>query len=758
MMSRTAQRGRILFVLCLLASVQPAWGLLRVNLGIYGGQAHDIATYDDSGTTEVLITVRSQKAVYRKTATGWDAVMTEATEGQEIEEDRVTGNQGIVWATADNQLYTRGPTDPWNNTGWTLRSSVSSPTVLFGHTSGMYIGNDTSVYRSTDGGNTITSLVTFATSSSDRVLSIAVYSSTLFYAIVGEPGNATLYRCEDSGSGFVATAVTVTASATTVTDFEVAGIDPQDSVNASSLMRFYVAGNSAECNAYRTTDGGTTWTKLSLSTNDGYPQYIKFTDYSGGRRVFISSNYSDDYGTTWTMIPNLSSALGAGTILTHPNDGAIAFDPNDADLAYIDSDWAVGVWDMSTGSASEINNAEGIEAVLLNDMSQIQTNATTKATLWVAAKSGLGKTTTYPTTSSSTDWLFPIFPQNDGAPPQAVEINPDDLDIVLAGNSGGAIYRTTNGGPTPNDWTQVLDLRSVPLSSQYTTPERAGITDIKMLASDPNIVYASARMIEGAYEGGIYWSQDNGATWSFDFTNTSSTDLNMPVNALMVISHAVWAGVGDVNDTTTSARGLYARLSVTLDADWWHFTTSTNLDSEVVYDIDGTKIGSVFTVYVTTNEGVYKGTMDSAVTSTWTWTDVTPNGSQEYVAVTVNPTDANEVFAAHDNSIWGSLNGGTTWGLLPPSGTTAHEQVFVLHYDDLLIGTATGLYSPTTEAIDSMDTSQTTGGASEDDGNNATTGLGGLFSFCGLGVHSAATFCLFGLTLMKVSHRRRRFA
>lgn len=94
-------------------------------------------------------------------------------------------------------------------------------------------------------------------------------------------------------------------------------------------------------------------------------------------------------------------------------------------------------------------------------------------------------------------------PANVAGRVNTLAVKPDDEDVVLAGFSGGGIFKTTDGGA---NWHPVFD----------DHPELA-IGDIVFDPTDPNIVYAGTgdpNMPSIVFNGdGIYKSADAGETW-----------------------------------------------------------------------------------------------------------------------------------------------------------------------------------------------------------------------------------------------------
>jgi photosystem II stability/assembly factor-like uncharacterized protein len=101
------------------------------------------------------------------------------------------------------------------------------------------------------------------------------------------------------------------------------------------------------------------------------------------------------------------------------------------------------------------------------------------------------------------EWTFQ-GPGNLGARINTVAVHPEDNQIILAGFSGGGIYRTENGG---NTWDPVFD----------DNPFLA-IADLVFDLNDPSIVYAGTGDVNiSGYPflgNGIFKSTDTGRSWT----------------------------------------------------------------------------------------------------------------------------------------------------------------------------------------------------------------------------------------------------
>jgi hypothetical protein len=506
---------------------------------------------------------------------------------------------------------------------------------------------------------------------------------------------------------------TVTGSGSSNVRVRIVGVTPWNS------NEVFAAGANSEVQVYHSTDGGLTWPdkwyNLNASGNfyGGYPNYIKFDN----SRVFISHCTRNSSGA-WTSVMDVATTIYSGdTVHTHPNDSGLEVDPTDATRVYFDTDWAIAAASCSLsgtwGTGTEIGTNKGIQSVILNDFTFHEYDATNK-TLWIAAKSGIGRTlhfnpAIFRSTARPVDWLFPLYP--DGAPAYSIAIHPTNPAIVLAGYSSGRVFRTGNGEETNASrigWSQVFYGGDHP--EVFGTPyNEVTISALKFTPSRPNEAYlAGYRWQPPITNGGVYYSADAGQTWTNDYTGG-------PVNALLVMDNAVWAGVGSEE---SAQRGLRAKVGL---GTWWKPLTGTALDDQIVTGLDGVMYGSRMIVYIVTGAGastggVYKGVNTNLTAggfTNWVWTDVSAGlpviSPPTFNTAAMDPTNPDRAFVAHANCIFETRDGGTNWTTLSGTCVDSHEQVRVLRYDDLLGGTDNGIfaYLPTGPYLELVWSSQT---------------------------------------------------
>ncbi|MDB2380888.1 hypothetical protein N9W12_08405 [Luminiphilus sp.] len=556
---------------------------------------------------------------------------------------------------------------------------------------------------------------------------------------------------------------------------ELVTFDPVDTTGNT----IYIAGSSVNPMVFKSIDGGTSWDdgadfQCSVSAAsacsggeffDGYPRgdvvRFKGTASSGveSRHVFIARTVFDNDipATGWEVTQKLStSVMSSGvavTVETNANDPAIELDPNDPNKVYISTDLAIGelphITDyLTAGSGTEVGAAQGIEGLVINDLDYFEITSTEK-NLWIATKSGAAFAPSYDPTNpssvaTSANWVFPIFAGGDGAPHRAVVIDPNDKANVLMGI--GSVYRNRTGdGIDPStstydptlvagatNWTRVFnpeDFDDDPSSSPGTTDplfsdnvSRNYATALEWQTSSLGScdrAYLSIANTDEGLQGGIFYSDDDGATWQAD--TLSSGRFSAPMNTLLSNDNFLWAGVGDeFGRSSSTLKGIYARLSLCGTSDWWKPTHSDPIftaiqTTDAVVALDGASTPSEPTIsaraYIGSNEingTTYRLTKAELTTggsctgfNCWQFTDVTPSTIYgEVSAVAVEPTNTNHVWVAYSNCIQESTDGGATWSDFGGACTSDHENVVALVYDDLIAGTSQGAYAYTEDTTD----------------------------------------------------------
>jgi hypothetical protein len=393
--------------------------------------------------------------------------------------------------------------------------------------------------------------------------------------------------------------------------------------------------------------------------------------------------------------------FGTSSHYTNPNDGSVFVDPVKDDIFYSTSDQGFGIsYDLGS---TVVSADDGIEAVQVNDMEM----TVDKSTGWIASKSGIRKVTAYDTSSPA--WTNAMFPNGDGSPYYSVAMKPSDDATAYVGNV--RIYKTTDSG---TGWNQVFS----PEGSPYNYPMVGTYTNaLTICPFDENIVFAGVE-IQNSNKGGLFVSEDAGSSWAQIYLHASSGSNDVDVNDIVFTQESgnIVAYVGVQYDLTTpTGRSIYrveqGSSSWTVTQDMNSGTTSTGTTIVVsINDLDYNATNN--TVYATgtdagTNHPVsyYKPLSGSGL-----WTVNTTSGFPTSTAMdnkvgrAIVHDGTSILYCAVDHEIYYLTSGASSWtlGYSYPVGT----EINCLFYDELLVGTGTGLYAqadPSTASITEED-------------------------------------------------------
>ncbi len=443
-------------------------------------------------------------------------------------------------------------------------------------------------------------------------------------------------------------------------------------------------------------DDGATWTVDSTQLSGmGGPDF-SFSNTGGIYTVYYSSVYSQFDSSkgfaSWNRLGNQSYE-------THANDGSVLVDPLNSSVVYMVTDQGLGV---SVNGGSVINEIDdGITAVQVNGL--VLDSSKTEG--WVASKAGIRHVTNY---SVSPAWSAAMFPNSDGAPYYSVGMVGGNPGSVYVGNS--RVYKTTDAGST---WAMVFDASKPPYN--FNGPSNPlGVSTIQVDRFDTNLVmagYAPENSSFDSAQGGVFYSTDGGNTWSqlLCLSNTTGEDVNA--------SDIVFAREGDSTvayigaeynpyfpDSTKRGGGVYRAVwngsSWSVREDMSSAYTSTGKDiiasisaltlsagGDTLYASGSDTSGSIPAVY-------YKPLNGSGE-----WTPLSNTGlptAGNFMNFNLNVAKAltmgnDTLYCAINNQVFqrdASTDTSWTLGYSYPAG----DAINVLYYDDLLVGTGTGLY------------------------------------------------------------------
>jgi len=425
-------------------------------------------------------------------------------------------------------------------------------------------------------------------------------------------------------------------------------------------------------------DNGASWDTLQTGIGGTSGANIGFSGDSSSYHVFFGVAVNNNKGGSGTWMP-----MASGSFETHPNDGPVISDPNHGEVIYMTTDMGLGTSVNRGTDIFEIN--DGIEAVQVNDFDM---NAE-KTIAWSASKSGIRRVTDY--AGSAESWSV-FFPNGDGSPYYSIAMDHSDSTGQTAYAGNVRLYKTTDGG---SSWTRVFDTQDPTHGFGFWSYVSA--IAVHPDAQDVVIIGVNSARISGV-TGGVFFTEDGGSTWNRIDTGVYNTE----VRDLLITfdeggTTTVYLGCEYVSDGTTSSYGVKRIIHHdSTGAPYFENDmigeTGTNITN---FGAHGLAVNSNGDVYAAGRKGsdleprIYMKEADSTF-----WT-LLPSGtlpsSGEASAVTIGiDENGNEVpFTAIANEIH-YLKSNATWtdGYVYPVGT----EINMLFWDDLLVGTGTGLY------------------------------------------------------------------
>lgn len=449
--------------------------------------------------------------------------------------------------------------------------------------------------------------------------------------------------------------------------------------------RLFVAGSDFTNKHIAYSDDESTWTTYALPFGGAPGNTLAFSGNSGAYSVYFASLYNSKEGTAgfWRYFGD------PGGSETHPNDGAVFGDPVGKTVVYMTTDQGIGASINGGARIFEINT--GMEAVQVKDFSMHLSN---KNVAWLASKAGIRKVSAY---RSTPEWTPAIFPNGDGAPYNAVAMAGTDTNSVYAANL--RVYKTTNGGA---GWQRVFSAEDAPYNfNGMGTPTNgaARITSVAVCEADTNLVLVGYE-IDLADKGGLFFSPDAGRTWSQVLLEASSVGKDVDVNDIVFSSESgkIVAYVAVSYDLSSpQGRSVYR-----LEWDGTNWTAAQDMDpattstgTVIVATIRALAVSATGDTLVAcgTDAGInHPVAYYKVLSGAAKWTPFPVSGfpfepNKQGKAITIG---VDTVYVAVDNEVYFLASGESAWqpGYTYPMGT----EINFLFYDELLVGTGTGLY------------------------------------------------------------------
>ncbi|GMU86368.1 MAG: hypothetical protein AMXMBFR48_16100 [Ignavibacteriales bacterium] len=651
---------------------------------VYGGRINAITGYSHSAdTTRIFISTESANSIFYadvyQPSTG-SPVVGSFNKLQSADADNNFGGGVKSFAAHSSGYLFWG----WNDGVYTANPAATTATkIISGGNAAVLI--EGSVMLALDGGNLHTGTIDaagtytaasgspFSVSLPPSMYSISVHPSTglvYFFSSGSSPSldiSSSAYNAIGSTTTYTSVSLSPLGTATDWTGF---GISPSG--------RLFAAGHSGGNKYIAYSDDGASWTIVNTGIQGVTGSNISFGGASASYYVYTSAVYSNNMGIagSWLNFGN------PGGMETHPNDGSTYVDPLNYQMVYMTTDQGIGASDDRGSSIFEIN--DGVEAVQVDDFDM----TSSKNTAWLASKAGIRKVTNYLT---SPLWTNAIFPNGDGSPYFSAEMIPGDTNTVYVGNL--RVYKTTNSGST---WSQVFTAEAAPYNFPSVGSE---VQAIEVCDYDHSTVFAGY-YLQGSSKGGLFYSTDNGNTWSQILLHASSSGQDVDVYDIVFNKEGsdtiAYVGV-EYDLSAPTGRSVYKLTkngaSWTVSQDMNGSTTSTG--TVIVATIRDLLVSS-------TGDTIFGCGTDAGInhpivyykplTATGKWTPFTTTGfpfvsGKQGKAISLG---MDTLYCAVDNEIYYFPLSAASWylGYTYPSGTNIN----VLYYDDLLVGTGTGLF------------------------------------------------------------------
>jgi photosystem II stability/assembly factor-like uncharacterized protein len=484
---------------------------------------------------------------------------------------------------------------------------------------------NTGVWKSTDGGQSWNLMVdgiphfTGDDAVSDLVLDPS--NDQHLYAAVGNPFGSQangVYQTFDGGVDWIPAGNFPTG----ITDTALGRIALAISQSSPTTLVAAIAtrgSNAGLHNMYKSTDGGTTWTRLG-----GMPNYMgPYGDYNtslgidpsnsniiyaGGQTSFIKSltggaSWTDaDVGFDSPHADHHAIAFDALGRLLDGNDGGIwrydsptasqwadlngdlstiqltgiALDPTNADVAY------AGAQD---NFSEKFNDAYEWRALLGGDGGFTRVNPSQPLTVYVSFQYEQGQGFLQRSDNGGTNLVSVTSGINTGDPGNFYApfvMDPTNPNRLILGSN--RVYETTNRG---GHWAPI----STPLSGGWTVSD---VVDSVAATTDPNTIYATAG-------GHVFVTRDHGAHWMESNPTTPRPDLRFrDIRVDPSDPSTAWVVAANFSDVTGGGH-----VWETTDGGVTWTDRSSNLPDEPVWTIAVQTIGDTSIEYVGAEDGVY---------------------------------------------------------------------------------------------------------------------------------------------------------
>jgi uncharacterized repeat protein (TIGR01451 family) len=482
-----------------------------------------------------------------------------------------------------------------------LELDPSDPTRVY-----VVAPNYPSLYVSTDSGATLSPVTTVPTAAANTFQLAVSQSGTTLYMNSG----AQIFCSTDRGNTWTQRTAVSTYSAAQVWKM---AIDPTDSNTLYATATMSASGEGT----FVTHDGAMTWQPVAAA---GVVQDFAFNGSQVWTARYDGVWYSNDKGATWTN----ATTSGSSAIAIDPSNPAIIYAGSPNGSVYRTPDAGV-TWTDVTG-----NNTAGQTNTIAVDPGQ-------SAHLLVGGLNGIDGTTT-----SGTQWSAQVAGLNSTSI-QGLSADPAADRIYINASSGGVYYSAAGAAST------------MPVNNFGS----GGLLQLSSALPTLNVtaILAQPGLLSASLVNGLARSTDGGSTWSL-------VQLAPSASSQQVISFGSWpanpqtivAATATTMYRSTDAGSLWA-------ADVTGLPANAIVSSLVTAASDpSTAYAFVYAVATPgpgpdTYYGIYKST-DAGLT----WAPaISGLASSQFDSLTIDPTNANVLYAATESGLLKSLDGAATW-------------------------------------------------------------------------------------------------
>lgn len=556
-------------------------GSVRTNLELYGGYVHDLKVGPDSA---VYVGFNSPNGFFYSTdgAATWNGL----PEGEDV------GTIANIEVSSTSIFFIGGINLYRSQDGgatWEELSPQDVGSALHYGQGRIFVGTrNGTISISSDEGDNFTEVTADSTVTTIRYISTAATTNDVY--VLGQTGEntLTLFKSTDNGATWATTGITLAGSSGTV------DVKPTDA-------NFIVLANSSSA-TYTTTGVAGAFSTLRN-------EFIGSVVFNGDR-IYMGAYYTDNNGTNWSALGSITSS-GARV-----KNESLGLDPNNGSVMYIES--MTGVARSSDSGATWQESDEGLLGITVYDLAQ----SVDQNTVWLAAYGGLAKTTNF--TDANPTWSFPVTASSAVDYATAVWMNPDDennvvssqLNLIYYSTDGGATWNASNAalsGPVSAflESDNVLYMSydgGIQTSSDHgVTWTAAGLSGVPVnileVDSDGNIYAGVGDENDAtAVNRGVY--KYDGSTW----TQLSGDIEGYLVNDIMIVGDAIYAAAGETSEggvfKSEDAGATWTDLTGNgLDnMGWYHALATESSNSDVVY-VSTARPAGTGSIYKSTDAG-----------------------------------------------------------------------------------------------------------------------------------------------------------